>query len=100
MALRTGTVPTFNFCTKFLGSQVIIHDRTKIPGNKCIDDLTSERSFDLQGMWVIGVFGLFSSNLPMGVYTTGNWQTGTGIKCLYYRVWSVQVCIVYVRVLL
>ena len=32
---------------------------TKFPGNGCMNDLTTERSFDLHPTWVISVLGLF-----------------------------------------
>ena len=40
----------------------MIHDRTpssnQIPGHGCMNDLTTERSFDSQAMWVTDVLGL------------------------------------------
>ena len=47
------TVPTFNFCTKFMGIPGIIHDRTPnwhpVSGaSRHIDDLRTERSFASQ----------------------------------------------------
>ena len=40
-----------------------------------MDDLTTERSFDSQAMWVIDVLGLLFEMLFKGVYTTRHWQT-------------------------
>ena len=44
-------VPTFNFCTKCKGSPGTIQDRTPachpFSGHGCMDDLETERSFDL-----------------------------------------------------
>ena len=64
----------FNSCTKCVGSPGIIHDRT----SDChlvfwawmrpqVPDLTTERSFDSQGTWVIVVLGLFFHMLSIGV---------------------------------
>ena len=33
---------------------------SQFPGHECMDDLTTEGSFDAQAKWVIGVFGVFS----------------------------------------
>ena len=57
------------------------------PSFLCMDDLTTERSFDLQATWVIDVFGLclwhvIHSSLYNQSLTDVLW-TGTGIKCLY-----------------
>ena len=58
-----GTVSTFNFCTKCVGSPCRQHGTSPIaiqfPGNGCMDDLTTERSFESQATWTIDVFGLF-----------------------------------------
>ena len=56
--LRVPTVPTFNSCTKCVGSPGIIHDRMPqlSPGSPCMDDLTTERSIDSQATRVIDVF--------------------------------------------
>ena len=43
---------------------------TQFLGHGCMDDLATERSFDLQAKWVIGVLGLFFDMLSMGVCTT------------------------------
>ena len=46
-----------------MGSPGKIHDSmpvaTQLPWHVCMDDLTTERSFDLQATWVINVLGLF-----------------------------------------
>ena len=42
----------------------------QFPGHGCMDNLTTERSFDLQATWFIGV-----DTLSMGVCTTRHWQT-------------------------
>ena len=46
-------------------SPVAIHS----PGHGCMDDLTTECSFDLQTRWVTDVLGMLS----MGVCTTMHW---------------------------
>ena len=46
---------------------------TQFPGYGYIDDLTTERSFDLQATGVIDVLGLFFDMISMGVYTTRHW---------------------------
>ena len=48
----------------------------------CMDDPTTERSFDLQATWVIDALGLFfecSYNQALADVCS----TGAGIKCLY-----------------
>ena len=35
---------------------------TQVPGHRCMDNLTTERSFDSQAIWVIRVLGLFFRN--------------------------------------
>ena len=56
-------MPTFNSCTKYVGSPDMVHDRTPdchpVFGHGCIDDLTTERSFDSQATWVIDELFLF-----------------------------------------
>ena len=47
---------------------------TQFAGHGCIDDLTTERSFDLQTTWVIDVLGLLSDMLSMGVRITRHRQ--------------------------
>ena len=47
---------------------------TKFAGNGCMDDLTTERSFDSQATWVSTVLDLFVDMLSMGVCTTRHWQ--------------------------
>ena len=69
-------MPTFNSCSKRLDSWGIIQNR--LPDCKsvsCIDDLTTERSFDSQSTRAIDVLGLFFDILFMGVCTTGHRQT-------------------------
>ena len=44
-------------------------------GYGCMDDLTTELSFDSQGTWVIGVHSLYLDMLTTGVCTTRHWQT-------------------------
>ena len=48
--IKTGTLLTFNSRSKCAGSPGIIHDRiaSLFSGLGCMDDLTTERSFDLQ----------------------------------------------------
>ena len=73
------TVPTFNSCTKCMGSLGIAHDCTPychpFPGHGCIDELKIECSFGSQATQLIDVLGLFSDMLSMGAYTTGHGQT-------------------------
>ena len=58
--LTEPTVPTFNICTKCVGSQGINHPiDTQFPGLGCIDDLATECSSDSKATWVIDMFGLF-----------------------------------------
>ena len=47
------------------------------PGHGCMDDLTTERSFDSQVVCVIGVLGLLFDLLSTGVCTTRHWQTSS-----------------------
>ena len=62
----------------------------QFPGNVCMDDLTTELSFDSKATWVIDVLSLFFDLLSVGVCTTRHWRTsgrlGARIKCLYCRV--------------
>ena len=71
---KSFTVPTFNSCTKCMGSPGIINDRTsdchQSPGHGCIDDLTTERSFDSQATWVIDMLDLFFDVSSIDVSTT------------------------------
>ena len=48
---------------------------TQFPGHGCLDDLTTERSFNSQATCVVDVLGLFFDMLSMGFCTTGHWQT-------------------------
>ena len=62
--LMCTTVPTFNSCTKCVGSPGIKYDRmpcclAQFHRHGCIDDLTNERSFYSQSDLVIDVLGLF-----------------------------------------
>ena len=43
-------------------------------GHRCMDDLTTERSFDSQATWVIDVLGLLFDMLYMGECITRQWQ--------------------------
>ena len=56
-------VPIFDSCTRCLGSPGIITTAypvaTQHPGNRCMDDLTTERNFHLKATWVIDVLALF-----------------------------------------
>ena len=73
------TVPTFNYCTKCVGSPGIMHDRTphttQFPRHGCMDDLTTERSFDSLVTLVIDVRSLFYDVLSMDLGTTRHRQT-------------------------
>ena len=39
----------------------------QFPGYECMDDLPTERSSDLQGMWIIDMLGFFLDMLSIGV---------------------------------
>ena len=41
----------------------------------CMDDLTTERTFDSRVTWVVDVLGLLLDMLSMGVCTIRHWQT-------------------------
>ena len=60
---------------------------THFPGYRCMDYLTTERSFDSQVTWVIDVIGLFFWHVIHGcLYNQALedvWLTGARIKCLY-----------------
>ena len=73
---------TFNTCIKCVDSPGLIHVSsshtiaTHFLGHGCMDDLTTERSFDLQATRVIGILGLFFDMFStMGVCTTRHCQT-------------------------
>ena len=65
------TAPTYNSCTKCVGSTCMIHNRTfdciKFSGHGCdhrsLTDLTTEHHFNSQATWVIDVPGLFFAML-------------------------------------
>ena len=71
---ESGTEPTFNSCTKCVGSPAKIHgctpDAIWFPGYGYMDDLTTERRFNSQAMRVIDMLGLFYDILFMVVCTT------------------------------
>ena len=46
---------------------------TQFPGHRCIDDLTTEGSFDLQAIWIIKVRG-FCFTCYQLVCTAAHWQ--------------------------
>ena len=48
---------------------------TQFAGHGCMDDLTTERSVDLQATWAIDLPGLFLDMLSMGVFTTRHRKT-------------------------
>ena len=77
--LPKGTVPTFNSCTKCVGSAGKIHDHTPdcqpVSWVGMHDDLATERRFDSQATWVIDMLGLFFDMQSMGVCTSRHWQT-------------------------
>ena len=54
--------------TNFTNFRIII--RIQIPVHGCMDDLTTERSFDLLATCVIDVLGLFFDMLSIDVCTT------------------------------
>ena len=81
------TVPTFIFCTKCLGSLVIIHYRSSFLG---MDGwLTSQLNVALIGKstLVIDMLGLLFGMLLHGYLYKQEladvWSTGAEIKCLY-----------------
>ena len=43
-------------------------------GHGCMDDLTTERSFDPQATWVIDVLDVFHDMLSINVCATRHWQ--------------------------
>ena len=72
-------MPTFNSCTKCLGSPGIINDLKPdchpVCGHGCMDDVTTERSFDSLATCVIDVLGVFVDMFAICVCTTRHWQT-------------------------
>ena len=89
--ISTVTVPTFNSCTKCLGT---IHDCKpachQFHWHRCKDRLKIERDFDSQTTWVIDVLGLYFDTLSTGAFTTRHWQTtGRLVQELnVHTVWS------------
>ena len=81
-------MPTFDSCTKCVGSPGIINART-LDCFQSIDDLATERSFDSQATWVIDVLRLSLLslyNFHGYVYNqtlADDLSTGAGIKYLY-----------------
>ena len=87
---------------------------TQFPGQGCIDDLETERSFDLEATWVIDVLGLFltcylwclyNQALTLPVQWCSNWMAVlyvdelTGIQNLTLYIWIEQctsICFLYV----
>ena len=58
-----------------MGSPGIIHNSTsgnasQFSGHGCMDDPTTERSFDSPVTWVIDMLGLIFDMLSLGVCTT------------------------------
>ena len=52
---------------------------TPFPGHGCTDDLTNDRSFDLQATWVIDVLGLLFRHVIHGcLYNQSLASTGAG----------------------
>ena len=68
-------IPTLNVWEAWVYCTTACPIAIKFPGHGCMDDLTNERSFDLQAMWSIALLGLFLYLLAMGVCTTRHWQT-------------------------
>ena len=61
---------------------------TQIPGHGYMDDLTTERSYDVQAMWIIDVLGFFIHFIHRRVYNQALADvrsTGAGIKCQHCR---------------
>ena len=48
---------------------------SQFPGQGCMDDLTTEKSFDSLATWVNDVLGLYFRILSMRICTTSHWQT-------------------------
>ena len=46
----------------------------QFPGHGCMDDLTTEQSFDLQATWTMYVVGLQCNMSSMDVCATRHWQ--------------------------
>ena len=90
------TVPTFDSCTKCVGSPGIKHT-TACPiaiqflGHGCMDDLTTERKVDLQAQWVIYLLGLFFDLLSMGVWTTRHCMQTSGRSVQKWNVCTVCI---------
>ena len=63
---------------------------TQFLGHGCMNDLTTERSFDSQATCVIDAICLFFDMLSMGVCTTRHWQTSGRL------VQELNVCTVYI----
>ena len=55
-------MPTFNSCTKYVGSPGIIYDRLppRFPGHGCMDDLTTERKLRGSLMCLAYIFDMIS----------------------------------------
>ena len=55
----------------------------------CMEDVTTERSFDSQATWVIEVLGILFEMLSVGVCINGHWQ----MPCQLLQ--ELNVCTVY-----
>ena len=88
---HTVTVPASNSCTKCVGiPSIYTITRTiaiQFPGHVCMNDLTTERSFDSQATWVINVcLIILTCYLWLCVQPgTGRRPTGARTKWLYCR---------------
>ena len=91
-------MPTFNSCTKCVGSPGKIHDHMPdchpVSWAWIYEWPTTERNFDSQATWVIDVVIVFHCNVIHGcLYNQAMADirsTGAGIKCLYctsYKKW-------------
>ena len=85
-----------------MGSPGIIHDCTPhchiASWHGCMDNLKTERNFDLQATWVNDVLGLLFRHvihwcLRNQTLADVRW-TGAGIKCLYCRT---KVCMMHLQ---
>ena len=104
------TVTASNFCTRCRGSPDIPYTparpiATAFPGHGCMDDLTTERSFDSPATWAIDWLGSFHFDmLSMIVGTTRHWQTFgrlveevgiCTIKCMSLEVIQLAGCLAW-----
>ena len=87
------TVPTFNYCTKCVGSPGINTTAcpiaTQFRRNGFMDDLKTKRNFDWEVTWALDVLGSFIDMLSICMCTTRHWQTSGRL------VQEVNVCTIH-----